>query len=174
MDPGSPSLSASLRGRAGPSLCLPGDPTLPFMPHLPHGQDQQHKQHQAAKHAYQHPPDGNVPLLQGAEQVRLHLRADPRGFSVTLHLPLRKTQTCGLRTPKQATYLCHLSDLGVPHPHPVGADTWEDSGSCRLHTHPSFPTGQAEGRHSIGKGGDVEPSLRLQHELIQWPLNGVG
>lgn len=40
-------------------------------------------------------------------------------------------------------------------------------------THQSFPTGQAEGRHGVGKGGDIEPGVRLQHKLIQWPLEGV-
>lgn len=42
-----------------------------------------------------------------------------------------------------------------------------------FHTHQSFPTGQAEGRHSVGKGGDIEPGVGLQYKLIQWPLDGV-
>ena len=73
MDPGSPTWATI-------SLCLP-HPAFP--PHLPHGQDQEREQQQATQHAYQHPPDWNVSLLQDPKQLCLHLRGDPRVSSVT-------------------------------------------------------------------------------------------
>lgn len=43
-----------------------------------------------------------------------------------------------------------------------------------FHTHQSFSTGQADGGHGVGEGGDIEPSLRLQHKFLQGPLEGAG
>ena len=155
----------------------PPPPQPCFMPHLPHGQDQECEQQQAAQHAYQHPPHWNLSLLRDPKQLRLHLRGDPRVSSVngTLAFPRDSDLRAGDLRP---------SHLLVPPLRSRQSRLGRDSGKTNgrpagpflpppFHTHQSFPAGQAEGRHGVGKGGDVEPSVRLQHKLIQGPLYGV-
>lgn len=90
-----------------------------------------------------------------------------------------KLHSCKTVTPSQATYLSQPPDPGRPRPHPSGTHRGPmgpvglTSLTPFFHTHQSFPTGQAEGGYGVGEGGDIEPSVRLKHKLIQWPLDGV-
>lgn len=95
-------------------------PHPPFMAHLPHGQDQEREQQQAAQHAYQHPPDWNLSLLQDTKQVRLNLRANARVFSVTLTPALLKDSNLCAEAPGASHLPVPLLGAGVSHPHPAG------------------------------------------------------
>lgn len=100
-------------------------PDPPNMPHLPHGQDQKCEQQQATQYAYQHPPDRNVPLLQGPKQLRLHLQTNPCMPSVTWMLS-PKPKPAGWWQPAKPPTCLTRQTQGGPAPILLGTDTWED------------------------------------------------